>query len=64
MGASVDYAYKHDFIPTDLLTMWEVFLPIGQSKMHEHDHVHVDVHGVKGARRKGCCVRLLISCCR
>ena len=63
-GANVDYAYKHDFIPIEFLTMWEIFLPIGQSRINEHDHVHFDVNGVKGIRRKGCCIRVLISCLR
>ena len=60
----VDYAYKHDFIPTDLLTMWEIYLPVAQSRIDEHKHVHIDVNGVKGTPRKGCCIRVLISCFR
>ncbi len=44
--------------------MWEVFLPIGQVRIHENNHVHIDVHGVIGAQRKGCCIRLFISCFR
>jgi hypothetical protein len=60
----IDYAYKHDFIPVDLLTMWEIYLPIEQTRNREHKHVHIDVNGVKGTRRKGCCIRLLISCLR
>ncbi|CAF1469913.1 unnamed protein product, partial [Rotaria sp. Silwood1] len=60
----VDYAYKHDFIPIDFLTMWEIYLPIGEYRIDEHKHVHIDVNGVKGTQRKGCCIRLLISCLR
>ncbi|CAF3855516.1 unnamed protein product [Rotaria sp. Silwood1] len=60
----VDYAYKHDFIPIDFLTMWEIYLPIGEYRIDEHKHVHFDVNGVKGTQRKGCCIRLLISCLR
>ncbi|CAM4796131.1 unnamed protein product [Rotaria magnacalcarata] len=60
----VDYAYRHDFIPIDLLTMWEVYLPVGKYQIDEHKHAHITVNGVKGAQRKGCCVRLLISCFR
>ncbi len=63
-GVIVDYAYKHDFIPIDMLTMWEIFLPLGESRIHEHKHIHIDVNGVKGRERKGCCIRFLISCFR
>lgn len=60
----MDYAYKHDFIPVDFLTMWEIYLPIGQYQIDESKHSHFDVIGVKGTQRKGCCFRLLISCFR
>ncbi|CAF3581773.1 unnamed protein product [Rotaria sordida] len=60
----VDYAYKHDFIPLDLLTMWEIYLPLGESRIDERKYIHFDVNGVKGTQRKGCCIRLLISCFR
>ena len=63
-GPTIDYAYKHDFIPIDLLTMWEIFLPFGQKASREPEHVHFDVHGVKGTPRKGCFLRILISCIR
>ena len=63
-GVIVDYAYKHDFIPVDILTMWEIFVPFGKSRTHEHKYIHVDVNGVKGLERKGCCIRFLISCFR
>ncbi|CAF0726401.1 unnamed protein product [Adineta steineri] len=60
----VDYAFKHNFIPVDLLTMWEIYLPIEQFQNHEHKYIHFDVNGVKGSERKGCCIRLFISCLR
>jgi hypothetical protein len=44
----------------DLLTIWEIFLPKGQVGIHENNHVH----DVKSTQRKGCCIRLLISCLR
>jgi hypothetical protein len=60
----IDYAYKHDFIPIELLTMWEIFLPIGQIRIQDDNHIHTYVNGVKGTKRKGCCIRILISCFR
>ena len=60
----IDYAYKHDFLPIELLTMWEVYLPMGHVRIQDKNYVHTYVNGVKGAARKGCCIRLFISCLR
>ena len=64
VGSRIDSGNKHDWIRSDLLTMWEIFLPLGQSHIREHEHVPFDVYGVKGTQRKGYCLRLLIGCLR
>ncbi|CAF0737076.1 unnamed protein product [Didymodactylos carnosus] len=63
-GANIDYAYKHTHIPLDMLTMWEIFLPNGESKAKEPIKKHTEVTGVKGIQRRGCYIRLLVSCLR
>ncbi|UJR34174.1 hypothetical protein I4U23_021581 [Adineta vaga] len=60
----IDYAYKHDFIPDELLTMWEIYLPIQENHHHEQQYVHSDINGIQGRERKGCCIRLFLSCFR
>lgn len=58
---TVDYAYKHDFLPTELLTMWETYHSM---KQIDENHVHIHVQGVRGTRRKGCWFPLFVSCLR
>jgi hypothetical protein len=43
--------------------MWEIFLPKGEIRIYENNHIHIDINGVKGIKRKSCCIRLIL-CCR